>query len=86
MNTKDLTEKSNEQLLEQIKSVKGIIGLLAGMLLILFCAGLFLFFKNGFDIFLIIPVTLLPIILLNVRTLKEIKKELNTRENKAKSY
>ncbi len=80
MKAKNFTEMSTEKLLEQTKSVKALTGLLAGMLLILFCTGLFLSFNKGFNVFLIIPLALLPILILNINTLKEIKKELNSRE------
>jgi hypothetical protein len=79
MKIKNFTEMTTEKLLEQTKSVKALTGLLGGMLLVLFCTGLFLSYNKGFNVFLIIPFALLPIVILNVNTLKEIKKELDSR-------
>jgi Flp pilus assembly protein TadB len=80
MKTKNFAEMSTEKLLEQTKSIKALTGLLGGMLLVLFFTGGYIFSTKGFNVFLIIPLALLPIVILNVKTLKEIKKELDSRE------
>jgi hypothetical protein len=80
MKAKNYSEMSTEKLLEQTKSIKALTGLLAGMLFVLFCVGFYLTYNKGFNVFLIIPFAFLPIVILNVNTLKEIKKEVRSRE------
>lgn len=79
MSTKRYAEMSNEELLKSQKSIKVVTGLLAGMLLFLFAINIFLAFKKGFSALNVVPVALLPIVFINMNTLKEIKKELNSR-------
>jgi hypothetical protein len=79
MKKKNFTEMSTEKLLEQTKSLKALTGLLGGMLLILFFTGGYILSTKGFNVFLIIPLALLPIVILNINTLKEIKKVLDSR-------
>lgn len=79
MSNKKYTEMSDEELLKSQKSIKTITALLAGMLLFLFAINIFLAFKKGFSALSVVPIALLPIVIININTLKEIKKELNSR-------
>jgi len=80
MKSKSLNEMSAEELLKQEKSIKIATGMLAGMLLLLLVMGIYLTFKKGsYAAFIVIPMALLPIVILNVTSLKKIKSELNTR-------
>lgn len=79
MSTKKYTQMSDEELLKSQKSIKTITALLAGMLLFLFSINIFLAFKKGFSTLNAVPIALLPIVIININTLKEIKKELNSR-------
>lgn len=79
MSTKKYTQMSDEELLKNQKSIKTITALLAGMLLFLFAINIFLAFKKGFGALNAVPIALLPIVIINVNTMKEIKKELNSR-------
>ncbi len=82
MKSKNLTELSAEELLKQQKSIKVVTGMLAGMLILLLVIGIFLTFqKISFIAFVVIPIALLPIVFLNLATLKKIKQELNLRDN-----
>jgi len=82
MKSKNLTELSVEELLKQQKSIKVVTGMLAGMLISLLVIGIFLTFqKISFIAFVVIPIALLPIVFLNLATLKKIKQELNLRDN-----
>lgn len=82
MKSKNLTELSVEELLKQQKSIKVVTGMLAGMLILLLVIGIFLTFqKISFIAFVVIPIALLPIVFLNLATLKKIKQELNLRDN-----
>ena len=75
MKSKKLNELSNEELLKNEKSLKAITYMLAGTLLVLFVAGIVLTFKKGFSALSVIPIALLPILILNFNTLKEVKEE-----------
>ncbi len=81
MKSDKLQEMSNEALRKQRKSIVVITGLLAGVLLVLLIVSLCLWFRKDFAIALpslTFPLALLPIVLLNLNKLKEIKKELNS--------
>ena len=75
-----LQEMSTEALLKQKKSIVALTGMLAGALLVLLIIAIILSLQQGFTPLVIIPFALLPIVLLNLNTLKEIKKVLNSRE------
>jgi hypothetical protein len=79
MKNNKLNELSNEELLKQEKSLKVITYMLAGMLLVLFITNIILTFKKGFSALFAVPIALLPIVIINLNTLKEIKKVLDSR-------
>ena len=81
MKQQKISKLNNEELLKLQKSIKVITYMLAATLLFLFCLTLFLTIKNGFNALTIIPVALLPTVFLNLNNLKEIKKELKSRES-----
>lgn len=81
MKNKNLNEMSNEALLKQQKSMKFLTGVLIGVLLVSLVGGVVSAFKSGQYTSLIIPFALLPIVFLSFNTLKEIKKEVNSRGN-----
>lgn len=81
MKQQKISTLNTEELLKLQKSIKVITYMLAGTLFFLFCFTLYLTFKNGFNALTIIPVALLPIVFLNLNNLKEIKKELKSRES-----
>ncbi|GAB3796317.1 hypothetical protein GCM10028819_13700 [Spirosoma humi] len=70
---------SIEKLQRQAKTIKVATGTLAGMLLVLLVMAIFLSIKKGFSALVIIPFALLPILITNVNSLKQIKKELESR-------
>ncbi len=84
-----LNEMSNEKLLKTAKTVKIMTYMLAGMLLVLFIVNIFVISKNGFNTLVVVPIALLPIALLpiallpilflNFNSLKEMKKEIKSR-------
>lgn len=74
-------EMSTEKLLEQQKTIKVVTGTLAGMLIILLILGIFLAVEQKLYAFIPIPIALLPIVFVNINNLKEIKKELNSRQS-----
>ncbi len=76
---KKLQEMSNEKLLEQKKAIGFLVGLLTGALLTLLAITIYISINQGFTPLLIVPFALLPILFLNVNTLRGIKKELHSR-------
>lgn len=79
MKNKRLKELSNEELLKNEKSLKTITGMLAGALLVLLIINIFLAFKKGFSALSVVPIALLPILIVNFGSLKEMKKEIKSR-------
>ncbi len=79
MKNKKLNELSNEELLKNEKSLKVVTYMLAGAILVLFAAGIFLTFRKGFSALSVIPIALFPIVILNLNSLKEIKTEIKSR-------
>jgi asparagine N-glycosylation enzyme membrane subunit Stt3 len=73
------SEMSVEKLQQQAKTIKVVTGTLVGMLLVLLVMAIMLSIKKGFSALVIIPFALLPIVLINVNSLKQIKKELESR-------
>lgn len=73
------SQMSIEKLQRQAKTIKVATGTLAGMLLVLLVMAIFLSIKKGFSALVIIPFALLPILITNVNSLKQIKKELESR-------
>lgn len=74
-----LEELSNEELLKREKMVSAVTYTLAGMLLVLFALGLFLTFTKGFTPLTVIPLALMPIVLVNLGSIKKIKAERKLR-------
>ena len=74
------SQMSVAKLQQQAKTTKLVTGLLAGMLAVLLVMAILLSIKKGFSTLVVVPFALLPIVLLNVNSLKQIKKELESRE------
>lgn len=81
MNNKKFSEMTTEELLNSEKTSKITTYAFAVILLFLFVINIFLVFEKGFGASQVIPIALLPILILNFKTLKEIKKELQSRKN-----
>ncbi|MGF7217827.1 hypothetical protein GGR92_004004 [Spirosoma lacussanchae] len=73
-------DKSTESLSKLEKTTVAVIGLFAGILTVLFVVTILLTFKQGFTTFLIVPFSLLPLLGLNMASLKKIRQELRARE------
>ena len=76
----ELSALSTEELAKKAKTTKMVTGLLAGALLIEFAAGLYLTIKDGFSIFIVIPIAFLPILLINYQNIKKLNEEIARRE------
>lgn len=70
-----------EDLVKNEKMLKGITYGFAVILLFLLGINIFLVVKKGFGATQIVPIALLPILILNLNNLREIKKELKSRKN-----
>ncbi|MFN8357192.1 MAG: redox-active disulfide protein 2 [Spirosomataceae bacterium] len=79
MKTKNFSEMSVQELQKQEKTQKFLLGLLIGIVIALLCINVFLAFKEKPSSSLVFPLTLLPIVILNWNTLKQIKTELKSR-------
>lgn len=77
---KNFSEMSNEELIKTQKSLKIVTYLFGVVLLLLFGLNIYLVANKGFNASNIIPIALLPIFILNMNTLKEMKKELKARK------
>lgn len=81
MKTKKFAEMTTEELVKTEKTSKGVTYAFVILLILLLGANVFLVLKKGFGPLQIIPFTLLPLLFLNFYNLKQIKKELKSREN-----
>ncbi|AXB56554.1 redox-active disulfide protein 2 [Flavobacterium fluviale] len=77
---KNFSEMSNEELIKTQKSLKIVTYLFGVVLLLLFGLNIYLVANKGFNASNVIPIALLPIFILNMNTLKEMKKELKARK------
>jgi Flp pilus assembly protein TadB len=77
---KNFNEMTSEELVKTQKSLKTVTYLFGVVLLFLFALNIFLVANKGFSASNVIPIALLPIFILNMNTLKEIKKELEARK------
>jgi hypothetical protein len=76
MKNKDISQMTDQELLKNDKTLKGIVPALGALLLLLFCSSLFLSFKKGFSALTAVPIALLPILILCIRNQKETKQEI----------
>lgn len=81
MKTNKFAEMTTEELIKTEKISKGAAYGFVVLLILLLGANVFLVLKQGFGPLQIIPITLLPLLFLNFYNLKQIKKELKSREN-----
>lgn len=77
---KNFSEMTNDELVKTQASLKTVTYIFGAVLLLLFGLNIFLVANKGFSASNVIPIALLPIFILNMNTLKEIKKELESRE------
>ncbi len=78
-NTK-FSEMTTEELIKNQKTLKTVNSIFAVVLLMLFALNVYIVLRKGFSAMNVVPVALLPILFLNINNLKEIKRELESRE------
>lgn len=79
-NQPDLSELTNEELNKRAKTAKVVTGMLSGIVLIQFAAGIYLTVQKGFNVFTIIPVAFLPLLAVNYYNVKKINDEVARRK------
>ncbi|SUJ30889.1 Uncharacterised protein [Sphingobacterium spiritivorum] len=79
MKTENLKEMSDEELLKKKRITSTATGVLAGMLLLLLILATYISLTKGFSALIVIPIALSPTLILNFKTIKEIKLELKSR-------
>lgn len=80
MKNVDYTQLSVEELTKRHKTTK-MASIMLGVIIVLqFLTGIFLSIKQGFSVFTIIPICFMPILIINISSLKKIKEELKSRE------
>jgi len=77
---RNFDEMTTEELIKTQKSLKTVTYLFGVVLLLLFGLNVFLVANKGFSASNVIPIALLPIFILNMNTLREMKKELESRK------
>ena len=76
----DLSTLSLTELHKRAKFTKLASGLLIGVIIVQVITGVFLTIKQGFSVFIIIPVAFMPLVAVNHLNLKKIKEEIAKRE------
>ena len=79
MKNKQLTEYTDEELISNEKKIKVLTIMLASSMIVLFFTFIVLAIKKGFNPIMIIPIGLLPLLIVNIMNLKNIKKEKERR-------
>jgi hypothetical protein len=79
MKGKKPAEMTNEELLKNKKTFSAVTYTLAGMLGVLFCMGIYLSVTKGFSAISVVPIALTPIVVINIKAIKKINKEIKAR-------
>jgi len=79
MTNKKPAEQSNEELLKNEKTIKGLTLAFAVVLIVLFVTIIFLTIKKGFSALSVVPIALLPILIIGLNNWNELKKEIKLR-------
>lgn len=80
-NQPDLTTLTLEELEKRAKTTKTATGMLLGIIIVQFVIGIYLTFKQGFNVFTVIPMAFLPMVFVNYASLKKIKAEIESRNS-----
>lgn len=80
MRKQELSALSTEELQKKEKALKGLTGMLGGALVVLFGLYLYITIQKGFTPLLILPFALMPILIVNIKNIQNIKKELEKRK------
>lgn len=70
-----------DELNAKAKSLKSMTSIFSSLLLVMTFAGVFLSIRQGFSVFSVLPVTFLPLFIININNIKKIKEEIKSRES-----
>lgn len=79
MKKEDYSKYSIEDLTKKEKTAKVATIALGALIVMQFFPCLYLTYKQGFNVFTVLPFTFLPLLMVNILTLKKIKAEMNSR-------
>lgn len=75
----ELSTLTIEELEKRAKTTKTASIMLAVVIGLQFAIGVYLTFKNGFNVFTVIPLAFLPMLIVNFTNIKKIKEEIAKR-------
>jgi hypothetical protein len=75
----ELSALTVEELNKRAKTTKFATGLLLGVIIMQFVIGGYLTLKQGFNVFIVIPLAFLPMVFVNYANLKKINEEIAKR-------
>ena len=82
MKNEGLNKMSDEQLLKYQKTLRIVTYMLLVAIVVLLVLNIFKAINKGVNSFSVIPLALIPIVVVNFKTLKEVKKEISLRNLK----
>ncbi|QSW90556.1 MULTISPECIES: redox-active disulfide protein 2 [Flavobacterium] len=77
---KKYSAMTNEELVKNHKTLKTLTYTFGVVLFFSLISNLFIVFIKGFSVANVVPIALLPILILNLKNLKEITKEIESRK------
>ena len=80
MKKEDYSQYSIEDLTKKEKTAKVATIMLGFVIFLQFLVGVFLTYQQGFSIFIVLPFTFLPILIVNISTMKKIRAEIDSRK------
>ncbi|CAH0995998.1 hypothetical protein EMA8858_02126 [Emticicia aquatica] len=81
MSENPYSKMSLEELNTKVKTLKSVTSIFSGILFVLVFAVVFLGIRKGFSAISIVPVALIPILIINLGTLKKIQDEIKSRNS-----
>jgi hypothetical protein len=81
MSENPYSKMSLEELNAKVKTLKSVTSIFSGILFVLVFAVVFLGIRKGFSAISIVPVALIPILIINLGTLKKIQDEIKSRNS-----
>lgn len=81
MASKPISEMTTAELQKTAKSLKIVVAILAGTMIVMTASCVYLFIKKGFGPTTILPIVFLPLFTMNIANMKKIKAELLSRND-----
>jgi hypothetical protein len=79
MAEKDLTKLSLEELEKQLNTTKIASSALGALLIIMTLSGVYLTYLKGFSVFTVLAIGFLPLLIININSIKKLKAEIASR-------